>query len=596
MKKVIIIIFTCLLIFLGNLTVKAEDNSVDGIDIEIYLNKDGSANITEKWQTNFLSGTELYISYGNLDSYNITNFVVKDEDDITYQYQDSWNVYDDFDAKAHKNGINFNGVDTELCWGISEYGDKEYTVSYKISNLVKQYNDSQAIYFTFVPKDMKPSPKYIKIRISANNSLNNNNSQIWAFGYPTGNINFKENYIIMDSNGVLSSNEYMTALIKFNNGMFNASDVVDRSFDSLYEEATSDVNYPDDPTDDDNYNEGSYQESFITIVTTVMIIFGCFYILYKLLTAKSKPIEKFDFGSAGNSIPNLKDVEYWREIPCNGDLLQAYWILNKYGEEVPSTVKEGILGAFLLKWVKEEKVVVTKTKSGLFSFKDNDYAVDLSNYEATDSIDPENLLLIMLKKASGTNKILEVKEFKRWCNKNYDELYSWFSDTIDYETKQLIEKGIITVSYEKNPRYHNKDFDAKVNVVNSSMHEEAVHLLGLKKFLLEFSMMAEREIFEVHIWEEYLILAELMGIADKVAEQLSKLYPHFNEISKINTDITTFAINNMAHIGYETARRSESYHSSSSSFGGFSSGGGGSSFSGGGSSSGGFSSSGGGVR
>ena len=45
--------------------------------------------------------------------------------------------------------------------------------------------------------------------------------------------------------------------------------------------------------------------------------------------------------------------------------------------------------------------------------------------------------------------------------------------------------------------------------------------------------MPEREYFEVEIWEEYLIFAQLLGIADKVEKQFKKLYPDFNEIAKI---------------------------------------------------------------
>ena len=63
-----------------------------------------------------------------------------------------------------------------------------------------------------------------------------------------------------------------------------------------------------------------------------------------------------------------------------------------------------------------------------------------------------------------------------------------------------------------------------VKNVNPKLKEDAIELKGLKKFLLDFSLMPEKEYFEVHIWEEYLIFAELLGIADKVEEQFSKLY------------------------------------------------------------------------
>ena len=108
-------------------------------------------------------------------------------------------------------------------------------------------------------------------------------------------------------------------------------------------------------------------------------------------------------------------------------------------------------------------------------------------------------------------------------------------------------------------------------------------------------MMPEREYFEVHVWEDYLIYAQLLGIADKVEEQFSKLYPKFNEETKLDINSTTIAIRNMAYLGYKgyedgvQMAKSRNYSGSSRS-----SGGGGRSYSSGGSSSGG--SSGGGFR
>ena len=141
-----------------------------------------------------------------------------------------------------------------------------------------------------------------------------------------------------------------------------------------------------------------------------------------------------------------------------------------------------------------------------------------------------------------------------------------------------------------------KNITAKV--VSPVLLNDAIHLKGLKKFLLDFSIMPEREYFEVHIWEEYLIFAQLLGIADKVEEQFSKLYPNFSQVSKLDIDMTTIAVRSMVEIGYKgieagkrRAASSNSHDYSGSSRG---SGGGGSSYSSGGSSSGG--SSGGGFR
>ena len=318
-------------------------------------------------------------------------------------------------------------------------------------------------------------------------------------------------------------------------------------------------------------------------------------------TAKiNKDISSLDFGMYGKLLPSDDKINYWREIPCNKDLERAYWIAYNYNVVSTNTLREGVIGAILLKWIKDGMITVSKTKKGLLNFKDNDYAIDFSNIQYA-SNEIENKLLEMLKAAAGFNNILEAKEFEKWCNKNYGKIQSWFFNFNWMEQVELEKQGLITSVQEETTGMFGSKRMITTKKVNPQLREEAIQLKGLKKFLLDFSMMPEREYFEVHIWEEYLIYAQLMGIADKVEAQFSKLYPQFNEQTRLNTEFTTIAIRNMAYLGYkgyEEGRHRAAVRSSSSShdYSGSSrdSGGGGSSYSSGGRSSGG--SSGGGFR
>lgn len=56
-------------------------------------------------------------------------------------------------------------------------------------------------------------------------------------------------------------------------------------------------------------------------------------------------------------------------------------------------------------------------------------------------------------------------------------------------------------------------------------------LHALAKYMQEFSLMNEHEIPELVLWEDYMIFATAMGIADKVAEQLEIAYPEFKTMS-----------------------------------------------------------------
>ena len=125
-------------------------------------------------------------------------------------------------------------------------------------------------------------------------------------------------------------------------------------------------------------------------------------------------------------------------------------------------------------------------------------------------------------------------------------------------------------------------------LIKDSLKEEAIHLAGLKKFLNEFSRIKEKKVIEVKLWKEYLIFAQIFGIAKEVAKQFKDYYPEilqYNDGYNSNFDIMDVIILNnitMSTVNAATSARSAANNYSSGG-GGFSSGGGGfSSFGGGG--------------
>ena len=573
-------------------------NSIKNIDMDVYIDNNGNAVITEVWKTNLTEGTEGYKTYKNMGNSKISNFSVVDETGKEYETLSSWNTNASFNSKAYKSGVHYITDGVELCWGISSYGNKTYTLKYNVSNIVTKYTDTQGIYFNFINLDQNIANA--KISIHSEHPFLLENSRIWGFGND-GTINFVDGNIVLESGGKLSSSQYMVALVRFESNLFNTTNISDKSFDDIYDSAMSDVN-------------DSKLGFFSTIISILFFIilnpFGWILLLVVFLVLKKvkgkpwiygagKQSGYLDFGPAGNLLPFDDKIEYWREIPCNKDLERAYWVASKYNVVLEKTLKQGIIGAILLKWIKDGQVTVSKTRKGLFSFRDNNYAINLNDVINIDN-KIENDLLKMLKSAAGMNNILEAKEFEKWCKKNYSKINNWFSTFLKNEQTELENQGLITDSIKETDARFGRKKTINVKKVSQELFEDAIHLKGLKKFLLDYSLMPEREYFEVHIWEEYLIFAQLLGIADKVEEQFSKIYPKFNEESVLNMDITTIAIREMIDIGFEgiekgieserrRAERRERYSGSDSD-----SGGGGSSYSGGGSSAGG--SSGGGFR
>ena len=232
MRKTLYYLFFLIFLFIITINVEAS-NRIKNIDMYIYLDEYGNANVTEIWDTYLDSGTEGYRSFSKIDNKSIIDFSVYDDKEIFYTYKNYWNTNLSFNDKAYKNGINYTNDGLELCWGISEYGDRKYTLNYKINNFVTKYTDTQGIYFNLLNLDQNVGN--VNVTISSYNGLNINNSKIWGFGYD-GDIIFSNNKIIMNSK-YLSSSEYMVLLMRFEDNYFNTDNISKKSFDKVYKEA-----------------------------------------------------------------------------------------------------------------------------------------------------------------------------------------------------------------------------------------------------------------------------------------------------------------------------------------------------------------------
>ena len=104
---------------------------------------------------------------------------------------------------------------------------------------------------------------------------------------------------------------------------------------------------------------------------------------------------------------------------------------------------------------------------------------------------------------------------------------------------------------------------------------------GLKKYMEDFSLLDEKEIPALELWEEYLVFATVFGIADKVIKQLKMVYPQIEEMGGFNTSSNLYL---MSHTNFNTSfsRAINSSIASATSSASSSGGGGGGGFSGGG--------------
>ena len=533
-------------------------NTISKIDIDIYIDNSGNATIREVWDVEGTDGTEWYKVMNNLGNSQITNYTVS-MDGIPLQYK-NWNVNESLSQKKGYYGINYTDNGQELCFGKYDYNHHVFTIKYNLSNAIINTDDSQAFYWELISSLSNVDFKDFSVTLSSYYDFPDA-LDVWGYGYK-GYAYVENGKIYMSNEDPMNSN-YATLLVKFPVNTFNTTNYREdyKTFDDV-------LNRAEEGTYEYNYNT-SETGALIGIIFSIISMIGG-PTLIGFLTWKIKSLNGYSYKN--NKKINKKEVNMFREIPCNKDIYYANALisLNKFNFK-----KENILGAIILKWIKEGKIHFKNETKGIFNKETS--IVDLTLNPEFD-LDVERKLFTMMYKASKDG-YLEAKELEKWCKKHYSSFLDLFDRILNDEINKLNSQGHIY-------RRQNKKEAKTKNIMDDIIYEDSIQLYGLKKFLKEFSNIKEKEAIEVNLWDEYLMFAYLFGMADKVAKQFKNLYPEIaNLMEQNNFDYNTFLfINHISSSSVSAASHAraaaESY---SSGGGGFSSGGGGGgSFGGGG--------------
>lgn len=482
--------------------VYAAEHKLERLHINVFIHKDGSARIIETRKAELTEGTENYIVIGNLGKSEIKDFVVK-EDGETYRFVDNWDIDASQEEKAFRNGIIKKRDGYELSWGIGPYGEHEYIVEYTITNFIKQLQDSQILFWRFVNDQTNIPPEEVIIEIETEKPLDAETEKIWGFGYP-GIVEFSNGKVIAKSNEPLNKNDYVTILVKFVDGMFTTEDYIDQSFEEIREKAFEGSDYGKEKTSGVNK---TMRNIFIAIAV-IAYLFIRFYNPSIKIT-KKRP-EKFKRKYRG---------EYYRDYPYEGNFLDVYYLLYIMG----ATNFEKLLTAFILKWVKEEKVLIETEKVGFF--KKEVPVICFFNKDIDDST-AEGKLYYMMLQAAGTDEILKEYEFTSWAGTNRKKLISWEKNVAkesleilqDLNYVRLLEKRFLFFKKEKyEPTTDGHEFEVRVHQYVNFLHD--------------FSLIHEHEAINVKIWDEIMIWAALLGKTKEVTKQFKKLYPKYAQES-----------------------------------------------------------------
>lgn len=562
-----------------------EGYTINSVKINADLQKDGSANITEVWDVDISSttdSTEWYLIKGNLNGSAISNLKVSDETGRTFQnIGNDWDIDSSIEEKAYKCGIHKNDEQkgVELCFGIGSYGHHVFTVSYHVTQLVKGYKEQDGFNWRFVNDKMTAVPQKVSVTITAPETINDENADIWMFGN-TGQINFVEKdsqqFIYAEASGseYSSYDHHMTIVAGFNKGIFSPTKTSDKEFSKVVEKAKVGSSYS-------KKKSGGIYSILNALRSLLPYLAAVFSLIFLTAFAKKKGINpKLKISSK-----EKKDVDYYRQLPMNGDLEATYSGLDALNE-LSNKEKGNIISAYLLKWLNEKHISIIETESkgflGLGKKMVKSVAFNVESLPETAG-DSEKSIFNFLKAAAGGDNILQEKELSNYAEDNYKDYFRRMDNILKEGANDLLNQGIYQEKKEKS-----KWSDSSKYEITEAGKPKLLNILGFKKYLSDFTLLSERESKEVALWDDYLVFAALMGIADKVYDEFKKINPDYISMKQesMNTnidfvDVLIFA-NTISYVSNYSAISARSAAASAGS-GGMGSFGGGGGFSGGGS-------------
>jgi uncharacterized membrane protein YgcG len=533
-------------------------NQVNTMDIQAVIYEDGSMRITQSWEGRFEEGTESYIPMNALDYLTVSSLTVSDQNGI-YETVPDWNLDWSFEEKARKCGINYTDSGYEICFGISRYGQNRYTITYKLDKVVGSYSDRDGVNFRFVNDGMNTTPTdvTVKIQLADGTRITDEIADVWGFGFE-GKVVFENGSIIARTDTPIYAKNHVTVLFSMDKGVLSPLRQESGSFEEVREKSFEGSDY---------YNIGSTGEevSTFTALTVMLLYIGLpIGLIIWLRRIKKKSSEKKRQRFA-------ERFGYFRELPNDGRLSATYTL----GRMFDVCEDGAILATGMLRLIQLGCLsLVEKQEVGFMGKSKETVSLRLmgSNHDKMNEYD--EYLYTVLEGAAGSDATLQARDLERFANQNDRLLRAYIqkhdSAGRDYLNQKHCMKRL--------------NIPAKLTDLTPDGEQELGELMGLKRYLTDFSLVSERGVKEMPIWRELLTYAMLFGIADQVAEQMKELYP---QISDQLTDysqsmVTAYSYHYLLYSNMKKAEQQREQEKRSGGDGGFTSlGGGGGSIGGG---------------
>lgn len=580
-KKLKIIILTIILAVIAlipnNVLADGPSYDITNYDMDAYIQEDGTLHIDESITYYFSSSANgltrdlRYYYKTNKDTMepNSARYQATGIENLTVAVTNAANITTNFakvsDAEKGDKGVytvdtvnadRTDGYDIMVYSPISSNNFQTVHYSYDITDAVVQYNDMSEIYYNFIGNGIETGVDEFNLDIYLPKSINMDDVKYYPHTYATkleniqamldsssNCINFNIKNIPsgepVDARIVFPNTVLMNCTKKYNN---------DYDFNSLYKIE----------------NSMSLGNTRYFIHITINIILGVLLVALCIIFLTYGIIKSKKFRTT------VKNANYFRDIPKRLNLLE-------YQALLPSKMTDALSSNLIIATILDltnRKILNMETKKGANKKKQSDYEYNVyinkdADFTKLCPYEKQILSLIFSDQISTdfnvsdyTEKIAELNARFKEISKN-SKLVQQISKANSkrlINTKKIYKKVktslilnfiilIVTlfIVFLFNTLVMNPDkvlgiiefiissvftalFSFVVIVILDDLYkiptdkyaQDQKEVLGLWKYLKDYSLIKDRYPIELSIWNEYLVFASLFGIADKVAKEFKE--------------------------------------------------------------------------
>lgn len=598
-KKLLFIVLSAFIVLFALTTKSNASLYLNNLDFYAELDENGNMNVTETWSIRVSDTNTLYKTF-EIDKTkysDITNVKVSEIGKGELTETNTWAYH--LEKDTYFGGKNGDGK-FEISWGVgldNSSATKAYKISYTVQDVIKKYDDCAELYWQFVGSDFEINASKITGTIKLPKQVDSKDDiRVWGHVKTlNGEIYTTSEDTVQFTLDDYSGGNYVEIRIAVPTETFgDVSKTYSKNMlENIIEEETK---WADEANAVRKRNERKEKIIVITIVVVGTIL---------LIVILRKTVKYIKILKNTKKLEPTEKLEYFREKPNKYSTPADALYLYNNGRTPASTSFGNIFSATLLNLSLKGyfEIAVEKNEKGK-----EETVIYKPQKDVTTLQYEEERIGRFVKIAIGNEEKITIKQLQKYIQKHPTEV----SMLIERTNSATKSKNKMNNNYDEKTAKQKAGYIAmavlyfflamwcmglffplaillivdaiflilingKLSNLTQKGIDEREKWKGLKKYMEDFSLLDEKEIPALEIWEEYLVYATVFGIADKVIKQLKLVYPQIENMDNFNTYSYVYL---MSHTNFNSSfsRAINSSISSAMSSGG----GGGGGFSGGG--------------